>query len=76
MSFVSYPNVVPNSQLLTFNSLPLPVGQYWEDIKTIVEEVLAPLGQLVVLEVGQQLLQLEEEPLAGFVAVGEHVEGS
>ena len=52
------------------------MGRYWEDIKTIVEEVFAPLGQLVVLEVGQQLLQLEEEPLAGFVAVGEQVEGS
>ena len=39
-------------------------------------EVLAAGWQLVVLERGQNLLELEEETLAGGVAVGVHVEAN
>ena len=41
--------------------------------EVVVAEVLAVGWQLVVLERGQNLLQLQEEALAGGVAVGEHV---
>ena len=37
--------------------------------------ILATRWQLMMLEVWQNLLQLEEEAFAGFVAVGIHVEG-
>ena len=43
--------------------------------EVVVAEVLAVGWQLVVLERGQNLLQLQEEALTGGVAVGEHVEG-
>ena len=36
--------------------------------------VLAAWGQLVMLQRGQHFLKLQEEPFAGFVAVGVHVE--
>ena len=42
----------------------------------ILAEVLATEWELVVLEVGKNLLELEEETLARLVAVGIHVEGS
>ena len=38
--------------------------------------ILATRWQLMVLEVGQNLLQLEEEAFAWLVMVGVHVEGS
>ena len=43
--------------------------------QVVVAEVLAVGRQLVVHQRGQHLLQLQEESLAGCVAVGEHVEG-
>ena len=39
----------------------------------VVAEVLAVGWQLVVDERGQHLLQLQEEPFAGGIAVGKHV---
>ena len=39
-------------------------------------KILTPQRQLVVLQVGQQLLQLHEESLTRFVAIGIHVEWS
>ena len=41
-----------------------------------VAVVLAVRGEVVVGEVGEEGLELEEEALAGEVAVGVHVEGS
>ena len=35
--------------------------------------VLAVPGQLMVYQIGQHLLQLEEEPLARSVTIGEHL---
>ena len=40
----------------------------------ILAEVLAAWRELMVLKVGQDFLQLEEEALAGFVTIGIHVE--
>ena len=40
----------------------------------VVAEVLAAGRQLVMYERGQRLFQLQEEPFAGLVAVGIHVE--
>ena len=37
-------------------------------------KILAVWGQLVVLQIGQDFPELEEEAFAGFVAVGVHVE--
>ena len=37
--------------------------------------VLVAWGQLMMLETGQDVAQLEEEPLSGGVLVGVHVEG-
>ena len=51
------------------------LGWLAEVREVVVAEVLAVGWQLVVLERGQNLLQLQEEALAGGVAVGEHVEG-
>ena len=42
----------------------------------ILVEVLAPWGQLVVLQTGQHVAQLQEEALAGRVLVGVHVEAN
>ena len=42
--------------------------------EVIVAEVLAAWGQLVVLELWQPLFQLHEEPFAGLVAIGIHVQ--
>lgn len=42
----------------------------------IVAEILATWRELVVLKVGQNLLQLEEKALTGLVAIGVHVETS
>ena len=39
-------------------------------------KVFAPLGQLMMLQIGQDLLQLQEESLARHIAVGKHVEVS
>ena len=50
------------------------LGWLAEMCEVVVAEVLAVGWQLVVLERGQNLLQLQEEALAGCVAVGEHVE--
>ena len=36
-------------------------------------EIFAARWQLVVLERGQHLLQLQEEALAGLIALGKHV---
>ena len=52
------------------------LGWLAEMREVVVAEVLAVGRQLVVLERGQNLLQLQEEALAGSVAVGEHVEGN
>ena len=41
--------------------------------EVVVAEVLAVGWQLVVLERGQHLLQLQEESLAGLIAIGKHV---
>ena len=41
--------------------------------EVVVAEVLAVGWQLVVLERGQNFLQLQEEALTGGVTVGEHV---
>ena len=49
------------------------LGWLAEVCEVVVAEVLAVGWQLVVLERGQNLLQLQEEALAGGVAVGEHV---
>ena len=49
------------------------LGWFAEVREVVVAEVLAVGWQLVVLERGQDLLQLQEEALAGGVAVGEHV---
>ena len=49
------------------------LGWLAEVCEVVVAEVLAVGWQLVVLERGQDLLQLQEETLAGCVAVGEHV---
>ena len=49
------------------------LGWLAEVREVVVAEVLAVGWQLVVLERGQNLLQLQEEALAGCVAVGEHV---
>ena len=38
-------------------------------------EIFTVGRQLVVLERGQHLLQLQEESLAGLIAIGKHVEG-
>ena len=43
--------------------------------RVCLPEVLAALGQLVVLQVGEHLSQLHEEAFAGCVAVGIHVQG-
>ena len=43
-------------------------------LQIVLAEILAPNGQLVVLQMGQDLLQLEEEAFAWLVAVGIHVE--
>ena len=48
-------------------------GSGGEASHVVLAEVLAARWQLVVLEVGQQLAQLQEEALAGLVAVGVHV---
>ena len=40
----------------------------------VLSEVLAAEGQLVVLQMGQDLLELEEKTFAWLVAVGVHVE--
>ena len=50
------------------------LGWLAEMCEVVVAEVLAVGWQLVVLERGQDLLQLQEEALTGGVAVGEHVE--
>ena len=50
------------------------LGWCAEVCEVVVAEVLAVGWQLVVLERGQDLLQLQEEALTGGVAVGEHVE--
>ena len=42
-------------------------------LQIVLAEILAPNGQLVVLQMGQDLLQLEEEAFAWFVTVGIHV---
>ena len=47
----------------------------FEVAQVVVAEVLAAEGELVVHEMGQDVLELEEEALAGRVAVGVHVEG-
>ena len=44
------------------------------DGEIILAEVLATGWQLVVLQRGQQLFQLQEQPFARLVAVGIHVE--
>ena len=44
-------------------------------LEIVVAEVLAGGGQLVVLEVGNDLLQLQEELFARQVAVGKDVKG-
>ena len=49
------------------------LGWLAEVREVVVAEVLAVGWQLVVLERGQDLLQLQEEALTGCVAVGEHV---
>ena len=36
-------------------------------------EIFASQGQLMMLQIGQNLLQLEEEPFAGLIAVGKHM---
>ena len=40
----------------------------------VLAEILAAEGQLVVLQMGQDLLELEEKSFAWLVAVGVHVE--
>ena len=45
-------------------------------VRKIFAEIFAIRGQLVLNERGQDLLQLEKETLAGFVAIGKHVEWS
>ena len=50
------------------------LGWLAEVREVVVAEVLAVGWQLVVLERGQDLLQLQEEALAGCIAVGEHME--
>ena len=42
----------------------------------VLAEVLAAQRQLMMLQVGQEPLQLKEETLARLVAVGVHVEGN
>lgn len=42
----------------------------------VLAEVLAAQRQLMMLQVGQEALQLKEETLARLVAVGVHVEGN
>ena len=42
----------------------------------ILAEVLAVGWQLMMHEIGEELLQLEEETFARLVAVGVHVEGN
>ena len=44
--------------------------------EVVVGVVFAGGGKVVVGEVGEEGLELEEEALAGGVAVGGHVEGS
>ena len=45
------------------------------ELHIVIRKIFAAFGQLVVLEGGQQVFQLEEEAFAGFVVVGVHVEG-
>ena len=47
-----------------------------DDGEIVVREVLAAWGQLVMHQRGQHFLKLQEEPFAGLVAVGIHVEAS
>ena len=42
-------------------------------VRKILAEILAAWGQLVMNEQGEYLLQLEEETLAGLIAIGIHV---
>ena len=49
------------------------LGWLAEMCEVVAAEVLAVGWQLVVLERGQNLLQLQEEALTGGVAVGEHM---
>ena len=51
------------------------MGLWLRAFYIILRVVLAPWRQLMVLQRGEDFLELKEEPLAGGVAVGIHVEG-
>ena len=51
-------------------------GHSGEGLEVVVAEVFAGGREVVVLEVGEEVFELEEEAFAGEVAVGIHVEGS
>ena len=66
------------ARLYTLRSMsPYPTEHvslpYGAGLCIVVAIVLAGGGQLVVFEVGQHFLKLQEEALAGLVAVGIHV---
>ena len=46
-----------------------------EGVAIIFSEILTPFRQLMMHERGQDLLQLKEQPFAGSILIGVHVEG-
>ena len=68
--------------LQSVHTAPLPAGEGPGGrafgllcLHVVVGEVLAVGWQLMVLQRGEDFLELHEEPFAGSVAVGIHVEG-
>ena len=62
-------------QGIVISAPPILLSLRWQNemFQVILAEVLAVRWQLVVHQIGQQFLQLQEESLAGRVAVWEHV---
>ena len=65
-----------NKGALLENKEPLSRRVFLLGLQIVFAVILATQGQLVVLQIGQHLLQLEEEAFARLVAVGKHVKFS